>query len=163
MVANRFTRPARRGQDRRETSHPRQGCKIQARKSSRGYSPQHWSEAKGYQPLYHLLVGRLALALPGIIITAAASYISLQRPREFAAISPSANGLRLAFDLGGRALDGGLQKSRIKGMPARLSHMLALSDARLVQNDLIDLFTAADARVNGQPPTPPSKCPILAS
>jgi hypothetical protein len=107
------------------------------------------AEAKGYRPLFHLLIASLERALPGLMPVASAGYVSIGRPREFAAIVPGARGLRIALDVGDVAHHDLLQKSRIKGIPARLSHTMVLTDARRVNEELIELFVLADKRVNG--------------
>lgn len=103
--------------------------------------------AKGYQPLYRLLAGEIAKALPGVRLSAAPPYISVGRPAEFALIETSARGLRLALDLGERPFEPPLQPSKLAGAK-RLSHMIVLADARAVDARLIELVKAADARVN---------------
>jgi hypothetical protein len=107
------------------------------------------AEAKGYRPLFHLLIASLERALPGLTPAAGAGYVSIGRPREFAAIVPGARGLRIALDIGDLAHHDMLHKSRIKGIPARLSHTMVLTDARHVNEALIGLFVLADRRVNG--------------
>jgi hypothetical protein len=107
------------------------------------------AEAKGYRPLFHLLIASLERALPGLRPAAGAGYVSIGRPREFAAIVPGARGLRIALDIGDTANHDMLQKSRIKGIPAHLSHTMVLTDARHVNEELIGLFVLADKRVNG--------------
>jgi len=57
--------------------------------------------------------------------------------------------LRLGLDLGDRGFDAIVQKARMRGPGPAISHMLALTDARQVNDDLLNLIKAADARVNG--------------
>lgn len=104
--------------------------------------------AKGYQPLYRLLAGEIAKALPGVQLSAAPPYISVGRPAEFAVIETSARGLRLALDLGERPFEPPLQPARLTGSTKRLSHMILLDDARNIDARLMELIRAADARVN---------------
>lgn len=104
--------------------------------------------AKGYQPLYRLLAGEIAKALPGVRMSAAPPYISVARPAEFAMIETSARGLRLALDLGDRPFEPPLLPAKLAGVPKRLSHAVVLDDARNVDGRLIELIKTADARVN---------------
>lgn len=104
--------------------------------------------AKGYRPLYLLLEAEIRRALPGVAIEPKATYISIGRPREFAAITLHATELRLGLDLGDRVFDAQLQKARLKGPGGAISHMLVLTDARQVNADLLALLAAANARVN---------------
>jgi hypothetical protein len=107
------------------------------------------SAAKGYRPLYQLLEAEARRALPSLAITPRAGYVSLGAPAEFAAITLHATEIRLGLDLGDRAFDPPLQKSRLKGPGAAITHMLVLTDARQVNDDLIALLRAANLRVNG--------------
>ena len=54
-----------------------------------------------------------------------------------------------ASTLGDRPFDATLQRPKMKGPGAAISHMLVLTDARQVNADLINLIKAANARVNG--------------
>ena len=57
--------------------------------------------------------------------------------------------LRLGLDLGDRPHDATLQRPKMKGPGAAISHMLVLTDARQVNAELIGLVVAANTRVNG--------------
>ena len=104
---------------------------------------------KGYRPLYLMLESEVCRAIPGVAVAAKGSYISLGNPREFAAVTLHATELRLGLDLGDRGFDAIVQKARMRGPGPAISHMLALTDARQVNDDLLNLIKAADARVNG--------------
>ena len=104
---------------------------------------------KGYRPLYLLLETEIRAAVPDLVVTPKAAYISLGAPLEFAAVTLHASELRLGLDLGDRAFDAQVQKARIRGPGASISHMLVLTDARQVNADLLNLIKAADKRVNG--------------
>ena len=103
---------------------------------------------KGYRPLYLLLEAEARGAVPGLTITPKAAYISLGAPREFAAVTLHATELRLGLDLGDRAFDLQVQKSRLRGPGPSISHMLVLTDARQVNADLLNLIKVANTRVN---------------
>jgi hypothetical protein len=105
--------------------------------------------AKGYQPLYHLLAAAIGREVPGVVLAPKAAYISIAAPREFAALTLHASELRLGLDLGDRAADARVQKSRLKGPGPAITHMVVLTDAREVNADLMGLVHAANARVNG--------------
>ena len=87
--------------------------------------------------------------MPGATLEPKANYISIGHPREFAAITLHATELRLGLDLGDRPFDAQLQKTKLKGPPPAITHMLVLTDARQVNADLLALLAAAKARVNG--------------
>jgi hypothetical protein len=104
---------------------------------------------KGYRPLYQLLEAEIRSAVPALVITPKATYISLGAPREFAAVSLHATELRLGLDLGDRAFDAQLQKTKLKGAGPAISHMLVLTDARQVNAELLNLIKGVNHRVNG--------------
>ncbi len=106
------------------------------------------SAAKGYRPLYQLFETEVRKAVPAVAFTARAAYISLGAPAEFAALVPHASGLRLGFDLGDRPFDDQLQKAKIKGAGAGITHMMVVTDARQVGEDLLTLIRTANGRVN---------------
>jgi hypothetical protein len=108
------------------------------------------SAAKGYRPLYHMLETAIRGALPALVLTPRAGYISLGAPAEFAAITLHASEIRLGLDLGDRAFDSLLQKSKMKGPGPAITHMAVLTDARQVNGELLNLLEGAHARVNKQ-------------
>ncbi len=107
------------------------------------------ASAKGYRPLYNLLETEVRAAIAEVAVVAKSGYVSLAAPREFAAITLHPTEVRLGLDLGDRPYDGSVQKSRMRGPPPTISHMIVLTDARQVNADLINLIKAANARVNG--------------
>jgi hypothetical protein len=104
---------------------------------------------KGYRPLYQLLEAEIRGAVPGLVVTPKAAYISLGAPREFAAVTLHATELRLGLDLGDRPFDLQVQKPRMRGPGPAISHMLVLTDARQVNAELLNLIKGANARANG--------------
>ncbi len=106
------------------------------------------SAAKGYRPLYHLLEAEMRNRLPNLMITPKAGYLSLGAPAEFAALTLHATELRLGLDLGDRPFDPLLQKAKLKGPGAAITHMAVLTDARQVNEELFGAIAAANARVN---------------
>jgi hypothetical protein len=105
--------------------------------------------AKGYRPLYQLLEAEIRRAVPGVDVRPRSSYIAFAAPAEFAAVTVHAAELRLGLALGDRPFDATLQKPKMKGPGAAISHMLVLTDARQVNADLVNLIKAANARTNG--------------
>ncbi len=89
-------------------------------------------------------------ALPALILTPRAGYISLGAPAEFAAITLHATEVRLGVDLGERPFDSLLQKAKMKGPGPAITHMAVLTDARQINGELLRLLEAANARVNKQ-------------
>jgi hypothetical protein len=105
--------------------------------------------AKGYRPLYLLLEAEIRQAVPGVDVKPRSAYIAFAAPAEFAAVTVHAAELRLGLALGDRPFDATLQRPKMKGQGAAISHMLVLTDARQVNAELINLIKAANARING--------------
>jgi Domain of unknown function (DUF5655) len=103
---------------------------------------------KGYRPLYLLLEAEMRQALPGLLILPRTSYLSVGAPKEFAAVALHSAEVRLGLDLGDRPFDPQVQKSKLKGPGAAITHMVILTDARQVDGTLLALLSAANARVN---------------
>lgn len=106
--------------------------------------------AKGYRPLYHLLESAVRQALPSASLTPKAGHVAIGAPAEFAAVTLHATELRLGLALGAEhPHDPQLQKARMKGPGAAITHMVVLTDARQVNDDLMALLRLASERVNG--------------
>jgi hypothetical protein len=104
---------------------------------------------KGYRPLYQMLEAEIRGAIPDLVVRPKPGYISLGAPREFAALTLHATELRLGLDLGETPFDARLQKPRLKGVDAPISHMVVLTDARQIDAELLNLIKSASARANG--------------
>jgi len=105
--------------------------------------------SKGYRPLYQMLEVEIRGAVPDLAVRPKAGYLSLGAPREFAAVTFYATELRLGLDLGDAPHAPGLEKPRMRGPGPAISHMVVLTDARQVNDDLLQLIKAANRRVNG--------------
>jgi hypothetical protein len=107
------------------------------------------SGAKGYRPLYHMLEGEIRKAIPDAALSARDRYVAVGAPREFAGITLHPTEIRLGLDLGDRPFDAQVQKAKLRGPGAAISHMVVLTDARQVDDALVALIQAANRRVNG--------------
>src|SRR5262249_50074636 len=117
-------------------------------------APPDWlapllAKAKAYRPLAKFLLDEMRKAGPGAALVAQAGQVGLRNPQLFAVLVVGAKELRLGLDLGERSYDAHLQKSRIAGVPASISHAMMLTDARQVDEKLLALVAMANARVNG--------------
>jgi hypothetical protein len=99
--------------------------------------------AKGYRPLYHHLEAQIRRAIPGAVIAARDRYIAIGAPLEFAAVTLHPTELRLGLALGDRPFDARLQPAKLRGPGAGITHMIVLTDARQVSEDLLALLKAA--------------------
>jgi hypothetical protein len=104
--------------------------------------------AKGYRPLYHHLEAQIRRVIPGAVIAARDRYVAIGAPLEFAAITLHPTEIRLGLALDDHPFDAPLQPAKLRGPGPAITHMLALTDARQVNDDLLGLLQAANARVN---------------
>ena len=104
--------------------------------------------AKGYRPLYRLLEARIRQAIPGARFSAQARHVSVGAPHEFAAITLQATEVRLGLALGDRGFEATLQKAKLRGPGPAITHMIVLTDARQIDDDLLALIATANGRVN---------------
>jgi hypothetical protein len=105
--------------------------------------------AKGYRPLYQLLEAELRKAVPGVAVMPKAGYISFAAPEEFAAVTLHATEIKLGLALTDHPFDPPLQPAKVRGPAAAITHMIVLTDARMVNADLLNLIKSAHTRVNG--------------
>jgi hypothetical protein len=106
------------------------------------------SAAKGYRPLYHHLEAQIRRALPTAVIAARDRYVAIGAPLELAAITQHPTEIRLGLALGDRPFDAQLQPAKLRGTGPAITHMVVLTDARQVNDDLLALLKAANARIN---------------
>lgn len=106
--------------------------------------------AKGYRPLYQMLETAIRGAVPDVVLTPRASYISYGAPGEFAVVTLHPSEVRLGLDLGDRPFDAQVQKAKLKGPGPGITHMVVLTDARQINGELLGLIKAAHERINKQ-------------
>jgi hypothetical protein len=104
--------------------------------------------AKGYRPLYHHLEAQIRRAIPGVVVAARDRYVAIGAPLELAAVTLHPTEIRLGLALGDRPFDATLQQAKLRGPGPTITHMLVLTDARQVNDELLALVKAANARVN---------------
>jgi hypothetical protein len=105
--------------------------------------------AKGYRPLYHHLEAQIRRAIPGAVIAARDRYVAIGAPLELAAVTLHPSEIRLGLALGDRPFDAQLQQAKLRGPGPTITHMVVLTDARQVNDELLALLEAANTRVNG--------------
>jgi hypothetical protein len=107
--------------------------------------------AKGYRPLYHHLEAQIRRALPGTVIAARDRYVAIGAPLELAAVTLHPSEIRLGLALGDRPFDAQVQEAKLRGPGPTITHMVVLTDARQVNDELLALLRAANGRINGSP------------
>ena len=130
---------------------PEEGEKGQPRAEAAVELEKLVAAAKGYGPLYRLLEAQVRQSIPGVTFSAQPRYVSVAAPREFAAITLHPTEVRLGLDLGERAFDGRLQKAKLRGPGPAITHMVLLTDARQIDDDLMALIAHANRRANHAP------------
>jgi uncharacterized protein DUF5655 len=110
------------------------------------------AKAKAYRPLAQALINRIKAARPSVRIEPHASFLAICDPEPFAYLGIGPKELRFHIALGEHAHDGSLQKGVPGGGLGKnqtLSHMLVLTDARQIDQKLMDLVQLAAKRVHG--------------
>lgn len=109
------------------------------------------AKAKAYQPLARLLIRETTKALPGARFERHDDCLVIAANRPFGALAVSARDLRLGLSLGSRPFDDVAQKAKLSlpglpGAPA-ITHMVVLTDARQVNERLLDLLKTAAGEI----------------
>lgn len=89
--------------------------------------------------VFEALERKVSAAVPGTRRVAMKSYVALNVERDFVVATPRAGALRVGFDLGDRAFDDQLTKTKIPGAMPRFSHMVELRTAAEVTGQVVDL------------------------
>lgn len=116
------------------------------------------AEAKAYRPLAQFVLREIEKAAPDLVFEARKGYVALCREGALAGvlvIGPKE--LRLAVPLGERVLPAPFTKAKFAkshpDLPAEISHMVILTDARQVTPELVAIFaqSASAASVRSLP------------
>jgi hypothetical protein len=95
-----------------------------------------------------MLEARIREAISGVGFVPQGRYVSIRAPNELAAVTLHPTEIRVGLDLGDRPFDAEVQKAKLRGPGPAITHMVALTDARQVNDRLLELIVAANARVN---------------
>ena len=104
------------------------------------------AKAKAYRPLAQHVLAKIKSLRPDASFAAGESAIAIGDPNVFAALGISARELRLHLALGEHPFDDVVKKGQAGGGLGKgeaLSHMLVLTDARQVDQRLMDLIVLA--------------------
>lgn len=99
-----------------------------------------FAKSSDMKPLYEAFTAFAQKHLPNSTVLPKKTYVSILEKREFAAINIKPKELRIGFDLGKRAFDETVGKSKLSGPMPRISHMLVLTDKSQLNNDLVELL-----------------------
>lgn len=109
------------------------------------------AKAKAYRPLAQHLIARIRAVQPAAVLSVGDGAVFIGAPETFAALGISGKELRLHLALGDHPFDEIIKKGQAGGGLGKgeaLSHMLVLTDARQVDERLMELI----ARAAGNPP-----------
>jgi hypothetical protein len=110
------------------------------------------AKAKAYRPLAQHLIARIKAVRPGARFEPRETFVAIADPSAFAALGIGAKELRLHLALGEHPTDALVKKGAPGGGLGKgdaLSHMIVLTDARQIDQRLLDLVRLAATKVNG--------------
>jgi len=105
-----------------------------------------FSKAEAMRPLFESFIAFVKEHLPNSTVLPKKTYVSVLEKREFAAINIKPKELRIGFDLGDRAFDESVGKSKLSGPMPRISHMLVITEKGQLDDDLVGLLRASHRR-----------------
>ncbi len=104
------------------------------------------AQAKAYRPLAQYVLREIATAVPSVSFTTHAGFVAMAAPRTFAVLTIGPRELRLGLALEGATAPPPLVKARFPkpgpSVPATITHMVVLTDARQVTDDLLAAIAA---------------------
>jgi hypothetical protein len=110
------------------------------------------AKAKAYRPLAQAVITRIKSVCPAASFEPREAFIAISDPGTFAALGIGPKELRLHLALGEHPTDDFLKKGAAGGGLGKedaLSHMVVLTDARQIDQRLLDLVRRAATKVNG--------------
>lgn len=99
-----------------------------------------FAKAEAMRSLYESVIAFVEKHFPNSTVLPKKTYVSILDKREFAAINIKQKELRVGFDLGDRAFDEAVTKSKLTGPMPRISHMIVVTNATELNNDLVELL-----------------------
>lgn len=105
-----------------------------------------FAKAGNMRPLYEAFTAFVKKHFPNSSVLPKKTYVSILEKREFAAINIKPKELRIGFDLGERAFDDVVTKSKLSGPMPRISHMLVIADKAQLDNGLAELLKLSHQR-----------------
>jgi hypothetical protein len=104
------------------------------------------ARGKAYRPLAQHLLKAIAAAVSGLGVTPRGGLVALGAPREFGVLAISARDIKLGLALGDAAPRDGLEPARIPGAGPAVTHMVALTDVRRIDQTLLGHVAEAASR-----------------
>ncbi|MGB7068949.1 MAG: DUF5655 domain-containing protein [Pyrinomonadaceae bacterium] len=105
-----------------------------------------FAKAGAMKKLYETLIEFITKNFPGSTVLPKKTYVSVLENREFGAINIKPKEIRIGFDLGDRAFDDVVSKSKLTGPMPRMSHMMVLTDTVQLDGSVLDLLKQSHSR-----------------
>ena len=105
-----------------------------------------FARAADMKPLYEAFNAFAKKHFPNSTVLPKKTYVSLLEKREFAAINIKPRELRIGLDLGDRAFDEMVTKSKLSGPMPRISHMLVITSQDQLNSGLVELLKLSHQR-----------------
>ena len=105
-----------------------------------------FAKAADMRPLFESVIAFVQKHFPNSTVLPKKTYVSILEKREFAAINIKPKELRIGLDLGDRAFDETVTKSKLSGPMPRISHMLVITDKTHLNNKLVELLKRSHQR-----------------
>lgn len=90
----------------------------------------HFSWSMHLRPAFDELSAKIISQFPGTQVIPRKTHLSFTAVREFAAVSINPKVIRLALDLGDQPFGDILEKSTVKGLMQRFTHMITFTESR---------------------------------
>ena len=105
-----------------------------------------FAKAGEMRPLYDAFIAFVKQNFPDASVLPKKTYVSILENREFAAVNIKPKELRVGFDLGDRPFDDKIGKAKLTGPMPRISHMFVLTDARQLDDSIVDALKESHGR-----------------
>ena len=105
-----------------------------------------FAKAGEMRPLYDEFIVFVREHFPDASVLPKKTYVSILENREFAAVNIKPKELRIGFDLGDRPFDDKIGKAKLTGPMPRISHMLVLTDAKQLDDSIVDALKESHGR-----------------
>lgn len=105
-----------------------------------------FAKAAEMRPLYDAFVGFIAKHFPDASILPKKTYVSVLDNREFGAVNIKPKELRVGLDLGDHPFDDKVSKAKLTGPMPRISHMMVVTDAAQLDNEMAELLRRSHSR-----------------
>jgi hypothetical protein len=105
-----------------------------------------FAKAADMRPLYGAFLEFVGKYFPTATVLPKKTYVSILDNREFAAINIKPKEIRIGLDLGGRPFDDRIEKAKLSGPMPRISHMFVLTDAKQLDNGIVEALKESYSR-----------------